>query len=146
DVIADRGEYAPVPIYLERTGERDYEFRLGLRAGFGGQEARIPVHSRPNAASHPVLKEIYHSEVAGQTLEAANLYALRAKVAALLESLAPARALPLCFFRAPTMDYEVPVYEEDGEIVSPVIGGPNLKAPDLAGIRQSVCRFLVTAG
>jgi hypothetical protein len=146
DVIADRGEHISVPIHLERSHE-GYLFRLDARAGFGGQEtARIPVEIRSNPAPHPILKEIHYCEVAGSTLEAANVYALREKVAAMLETLAPAGALPLCFFRAPTMDYELPVYEEGDEIVSPVLGGRELSAPDLAGIRQSVCRFLVSAG
>src|SRR5205823_1687920 len=72
--IAYQGEYAPVPIQLEREGGRGYAFRLGVRAGFGGQEiARLPINHRANDAPHPVLKEVYSCEVAGQTLEAANL-------------------------------------------------------------------------
>ena len=67
-----------------------------------------------NPSPHPILKEIHHCEVAGQTLEAANVYALKAKVERLLETIAPARALPLCYFRAPAMDYELPVYEQGG--------------------------------
>jgi hypothetical protein len=146
-VIADRGEQAPVPIHLERSAEHAYAFRLGLRAGFGGQEtARIPVGLRVNPAQHPILKEIHHCEVAGQTLEAANLYALRAKVGRLLETIAPARTLPLCYFRVPAMDYELPVYEQGGWLTSPVLGGPRIRARDLAGVRIQVCRYLVSAG
>jgi hypothetical protein len=147
DVIADRGENDPVPIFLERAGGDGYSFRLGLKAGIGGQEiARIPVGKRINPDPHPVLKEIHHCEVAGRVLEAANVYALREKVAALLDSIAPSRALPLAYFRAPAMDYALAVYEDDGHIVSPVIGGPNLKARDFAGIRGEVCRYLVATG
>jgi len=147
EVIAYQGEQAPMPIYLERSGDHRYAFRLGVRAGFGGQEvARLPIRQRPNDAPHPVLKENWSCGVAGRTLEAANVLALREKVAALLDSIAPARTLPLAYFRVPEMDYEVPVYEEDGEIVSPVLSGPNLRAPDLAGIRRAVCRYLISAG
>jgi hypothetical protein len=147
-VIADRGEVAPVPVYLERSPDgRGYVFRLGVRAGFGGQEtARIPVRARINPAPHPILKEVHFCEVAGQTLEAANVYALKEKVAALLEVIAPARSLPLAYFRVPAMDYELPVYEDDGRIVSPIIGAANLKARDLAGMRQVMCRHLVATG
>jgi hypothetical protein len=146
-VIAERGEHEPVPIYLERSTEHAYAFRLGVRAGFGGGEtARIPVSRRVNPAPHPVLKEIHYCEVAGQTLEAANVYALKAKVARALEAIAPARALPLCYFRAPAMDYELPVYEQGGWLTSPVLGGPRLRAHDLAGIRLQVCRYLESAG
>jgi hypothetical protein len=147
-VVVERGEHAPVPIELERTGPHGaYSFRLGVRAGFGGQEtARIPVGRRTNPAPHPILKEIHHCEVAGQTLEAANVYALKAKVARLLETIAPARALPLCYFRVPAMDYELPVYEQGGWLTSPVIGGPRLRARDLAGIRGQVCRYLEATG
>jgi hypothetical protein len=147
-VVADRGEEAPVPIFLERIGhDGGYRFHLGVRAGFGGQEtARIEVHRRLNPDPHPVLKEIFSCEVAGRPLEAAHVFALKVKVAALLESIAPARTLPLCYFRAPEMDYEVPVYEHEGRISSPIIGGPKLRAPDLAGIRRHVCRYLVSAG
>lgn len=148
DVIADRGEHEPVPIHLERTPDgHGYAFRLGVRAGFGGQEtARIPVKQRVNPDPHPILKEIHYADVAGRTLEAANVYALREKVAALLETIAPARTLPLCYFRVPAMDYELPVYEDGGDITCPVIGGPRLRAADLAGIRSVVCRYLVSAG
>jgi hypothetical protein len=148
-VIAEQGEHEPIPIHLERSGpgEEGYAFRLGVRAGFGGQQtARIPVQQRPNPSPHPILKEIHYCEVAGQTLEAANVYALKAKVARLLETLAPGRALPLCYFRVPAMDYELPVYEDGGMLTSPVIGGPKLKAEDLAGIRRLVCRYLESAG
>jgi hypothetical protein len=147
-VIADRGEGTPVPIFLERIGhDGSYRFRLGVRAGFGGQEtARIEVHRRLNADPHPVLKEVFSCEVAGRTLEAANIFALQAKVAALLDSIAPARTLPLCYFRAAAMDYELPVYEHEGRISSPIIGGPKLRATDLAGIRRHICRYLVSAG
>jgi hypothetical protein len=147
DVIADRGEHDPIPIHLERVGEDGYAFRLGVRAGFGGQQtARIPVDRRTNPAQHPVLKEIHSCEVAGQVLEAANVYSLKAKVARALETIAPGRALPVCEFRVPEMDYALPVYEDGGMLTSPVLGGPKLKAPDLAGIRRVVCRYLESAG
>src|SRR5918999_514012 len=143
---ADSGEHEPVPIYLERAEDDGYAFRLGVRAGFGGQEtARIPVQRRTNPDPHPILKEIHYCEVAGRTLEAANLYALQEKVGRLLEAIAPARTLPLCYFRVPAMDYELPVYEQGGELTSPVLGGPKLRARDLAGIRRNVCRYLVSA-
>jgi hypothetical protein len=146
ETIAYQGEYAPVPIHLERA-DGDYVFRLGVRAGFSGQEtARLPIHHRVNDAPHPVLKEIYSCEVAGRTLEAANLFALREKVARAIEMIAPARALPLAYFRVQAVDYSLPVYEDDGEIVSPVLSGPKLKARDLAGIRRAVCRYLLSAG
>ncbi|MEA2397299.1 MAG: hypothetical protein QOK25_855 [Thermoleophilaceae bacterium] len=148
DTIAFQGEYPPTPIHLEHGADgHGYAFRLGVRAGFSGQEvARLPIQHRPNDAPHPVLKEIYSCEVAGRTLEAANVFALRAKVGTVLETIAPARTLPLAYFRVPAMDYELPVYEDDGEIVSPVLSGPKLKAKDLAGIRRAVCRYLISAG
>ena len=160
-VVADRGEHEPVPIALERgpkhparpgaqgtDSARDgYAFRLGVRAGYGGGEtARIPVRRRVNPSPHPVLKEIHHCEVAGQALEAANVYALKAKVERLLETIAPARTLPLCYFRAPAMDYELPVYEQHGWLTTPVLGGPRIRSRDLAGVRQQVCRYLESAG
>jgi hypothetical protein len=153
-VVADRGEHEPIPIALERSrvhaavpGEPAYAFRLGIRAGFGGGEtARIPVGRRINPSPHPILKEIHHCEVAGQTLEAANVYALKAKVERLLETIAPARTLPLCYFRAPAMDYELPVYEHGGWLTTPVLGGPRIRSRDLAGIHREVCRYLESAG
>ena len=107
-VATETGLDAEIPISIERVpraeGER-YAFRLGVRAGFGGQDtARIPVSRWPNPAPHPVLKEIHSCEVAGRTLEAANVYALRTKVAAVLAQLAPGGALPVCYFRVPDMD------------------------------------------
>jgi hypothetical protein len=146
-VIADRGEHDPIPIALERSPDMGFGFRLGVRAGYGGGEtARIPVGRRINPSPHPILKEIHYCEVAGQTLEAANVYALKAKVERLLETIAPARALPLCYFRAPAMDYELPVYEQHGWLATPVLGGPRIRSRDLAGIRKQVCRYLESAG
>lgn len=147
-VIADRGEHEPIPIHIERTPDGDgYSLRLGVGAGFGGQAtARIPVRRRVNPDPHPILKEVHQCEVAGRTLEAANVYALREKARALLEGIAPAHALPVCWFRSPAMDYELPVYERGGELSCPVIGGPRLRAHDLAEIRLRICRYLVSAG
>jgi len=146
DVVADVGDHEAVPIFLERRPDEGYALRLGYRAGFGGQEtARIPVHVRRNEHPHPVLKEIHSCEVAGRTLEAANVYALREKVGRLLETIAPARTLPLCYFRVPAMDYSLPVYERGDEITCEEVGGPNLKGRDLAEVRRAVCRHLVSA-
>src|SRR3954447_11206234 len=146
-VIADDGRPTPIPIDIERAPDGSYAFRLGVRAGFGGQEtARIPIEQRVNPEPHPILKEIHSCEVGGRALEAANVYALRGKVAAQLESISPGRSLPLLYFRAPAMDYELPVYEDGGRMHAPVIGGPRLRAGDMAGIRRHVCRYLVNAG
>jgi hypothetical protein len=93
-----------------------------------------------------VLKEIFYCEVAGSELEAANVHALREKVARMLETLGPGGSLPLAYFRVPSADYSLPIYEEGGKLVCPMIAGANLKAPDLAGIRRNVCRHLVNAG
>jgi hypothetical protein len=145
-VVTEHGELDPVPIDLERTPD-GYQFRLGVKAGFSGQEtARIPIHVRPNLSPHPILKEIHWCEVAGQTLEAANPFALKEKVRRALEMIAPAHALPLAYFRVPDMDYELPAYDEDGQIVAPILMGPTLKARDMAGIRREVCRYLMHAG
>jgi hypothetical protein len=148
EVIAETGEHEPVPIFLERrAGHEGYVLRLGYRAGLGGQNvARIMVNRRMNPDPHPVLKEIYSCEVAGRMLEAANVFALREKVARLLETIAPARTLPLCYFRVPTMDYALPVYERGNEITCAEIGGPSLRGRDLAEVRRAVCRYLVSAG
>jgi hypothetical protein len=145
-VVTETEREEPVAIALERTAQ-GYAFRLGLRAGFGGlQTARIPVRRRVNPNPHPILKEIHSCDVAGRTLEAANVGALQAKVAAMLDSLAPARTLPLCWFRVPDADYELPVYEHGNDIVCPILGSQKLKAPDLAGIRRLVCRHLMSTG
>jgi hypothetical protein len=147
EVIADRGEHAPIPVHLERTEAEEYQFRLGVRAGFGGQEtARLPIQHRDNQAPHPILKEIHACEVAGRTLEAANVFALREKVSRALDAIAPARRLPLAYFRVPNMDYELPVYEDDGRIVCPIVAGPKLKARDLAGIRRDIGEYLTSSG
>ena len=150
----------PVEISVERNREAAvemgahnppdlplYRFRLGMRAGFSGDKsACIPVYRKVNPHPHPVLKEIFYCEVAGSELEAANVHALREKVARMLEMLAPGGSLPLAHFRVPAADYSLPIYEEGGKLVSPMIAGANLKARDLAGIRRNVCRHLVTAG
>jgi hypothetical protein len=146
-VVADRGEEHPVPITLERTPDGGYAFCLGLRAGFGGGDAaRIPVSVAPNPHRHPILKEIHACEVAGTLLQAANMQALRAKVAQLLDQLAPGRTLPLCWLRAPVADEHVTIYEERGALVCPRLGGRALRARDLATMRRHVARRLISAG
>ena len=152
--------HEPIPIELERNREAVvemgaqnppdmplYRFRLGLRAGFTGEaRATIPVFRRVNPNPHPVLKEIFYCEIAGTVVEAANIEALREKTSQILETLAPAKSLPLAYFRVPAVDYSLPVYEDDGRIVCPVIAGTKLKAKDLATMRGHVFRYLVTAG
>jgi hypothetical protein len=154
------GDPDPVPITLERNREAVtdlgahnppdlplYRFRVGLRAGFGGDaSAAIPVFKRVNPHPHPVLKEIFYCEVAGSELEAANVHAVREKVARMLEVLAPGGSLPLAYFRAPASDFSLPIYEDGGKLVCPTIAGASLKGDDLAAIRSNVCRYLVNGG
>lgn len=123
-----------------------YVLRLGLRSGFGRTEAGLPVYRRKNESPHPILKEIYFCEVAGSTLEAANVYALRQKVQRTLETIAPSRALPLCYFIAPRFDYSLPVYEEGSKLVCPILVGPKIKAGDLSALRDPVTRYLRSGG
>ncbi|MGH2954988.1 MAG: hypothetical protein ACRDK9_13420 [Solirubrobacterales bacterium] len=137
--VVELGAHNPpdVPLFL---------LRVGIEGGFGRTRAGLPVYRNENPSAHPVLKEIYHCEVAGKTLEAANIYALREKVRAQLEVIAPAHSLPLCYFRAPRYDYSLPVYEEGSKLVCPVLAGPKLRAEGLAELREPVVRHLRTSG
>jgi hypothetical protein len=160
DVLRDQtGGVEPVHVGLERNpgavvelGAENppdvpiYVLRVGIGGGFGGTRAGLPVFRHHNPSPHPILKEIYRCEVAGKVLEAANVYALRDKVQRQLEVIAPARSLPLCYFRAPRFDYSLPVYEEGARLVCPVLTGPRIKARDLAGLREPVVRWLRSAG
>jgi hypothetical protein len=159
-VVTDTtGGVEPVDVRLERNpgavvelgahnppGLPLYVLRVGMRSGFGRQEAGIPVLRRDNPAEHPILKEIYSCEVAGQPLEAANVFSLRAKVQTALETIAPGRALPLCYFIAPRFDYSLPIYEEANHLTCPILAGPKIKAEDLASIKEPVERYLVAGG
>jgi hypothetical protein len=153
------GEPEPVPIGLERNPDAAielgaenppdvhlYMLRVGMRSGFGQTEAGLPVYRRVNPSPHPILKEIYFCEVAGKTLEAANVFALRAKVQTALEAIAPAHSLPLGYFRAARFDYSLPVYEEGNHLVCPVLTGPSIKGRELADLREPVSRWLQSAG
>lgn len=146
--VADPGHNRPVPIFLEQGSRgQGYVFRLGVRAGIdGSQIARVPVSRRLNPDRHPLLKEIHSCEVMGRKLEAGNIYALKNKVAAQLETIAPARRLPICYFRVAAADYELPVYEQEGKFVSGLLGGPHLKESDLSAVYREICRYLVSAG
>jgi len=159
-VITDQtGGLEPVPVDIERNpgaivelGAENppdvplYVLRVGVRSGFGGVRAGLPVYRRGNPDPHPVLKEIYRCEVAGKILDAANIYSLRAKVQRQLEVIAPARSLPLCYFRAARFDYSLPVYEQGSHLVCPVLTGPAIKAESLAELRDPVLHHLHTAG
>ena len=153
------GDPEPVPIELERNPDATvelgaenppdvplYMLRVGMRSGFGHSEAGLPVYRRVNPSPHPILKEIYFCEVAGQTLEAANVFALRAKVQQALEAIAPAHSLPLGYFRAARFDYSLPVYEEGSHLVCPVLTGPSIKGRELSDLRGPVTRWLRSAG
>src|ERR687888_368278 len=50
-----------------------------------------------------------------------GVYALREKVRRQLEVIAPARSLPLCYFRAPRFDYSLAVYQQGAHLVCPVL-------------------------
>jgi hypothetical protein len=139
DAVIELGAENPpdVPLYV---------LRVGIASGFGRTRAGLPVYRGTNPAPHPVLKEIYHCEVAGKRLEAANIHALREKVRAQLEVIAPAHSLPLCYFRAPRYDYSLPVYEQGSKLVCPVLAGPRLRAASLGELRDPVVRHLHTSG
>jgi hypothetical protein len=139
DAVVELGAYNPPDLPL-------FVLRVGIEGGFGRTRAGIPVYRHQNPSPHPVLKEIYHCEVAGKTLEAANIHALREKVRAQLEVIAPAHSLPLCYFRAPRYDYSLAVYEQGGKLVCPVLAGPKLRADGLAELRRPVVRHLRTSG
>jgi hypothetical protein len=139
DAVVELGAQNPADVPL-------FVLRVGVSGGFGGTRAGLPVYRRPNPAPHPILKEIYHCEVAGKLLEAANIYALRAKVQRQLEAIAPGRSLPLCYFRAPRFDYSLAVHEEGDHLVCPILTGPRIKADSLAEVREPVVRHLRTAG
>jgi hypothetical protein len=159
-VAADQtGGVEPVAVELERNPDAVVELgaenppdlplfvlRVGIEGGFGRTRAGIPVYRHENPSRHPVLKEIYHCEVAGKTLEAANIHALREKVRAQLEVIAPAHSLPLCYFRAPRYDYSLAAYERGGKLICPVLAGPKLRADGLAELRSPVIRHLRTSG
>lgn len=159
-VIRDQtGGVEPVHVGLERNpgavvelGAENppdvpvYVLRVGIDSAFGRARAGLPVYRHENPSRHPILKEIYRCEVAGKTLEAANVYALRDKVQGQLEVIAPARSLPLCYFRAARFDYSLPVYEEGSRLVCPVLTGPKIKARDLSGLREPLIRWLRSAG
>jgi len=153
------GGIEPVPVAIERNPDAAvelgasnppdvplYVLRVGVRGGFGRTQAGLPVYRRENPSPHPVLKEIYRCEVAGKFLEAANIYALRAKVQRQLEVIAPARSLPLCYFRAARYDYSLGVYEEGSRLVCPVLAGPRIRAASLAELREPVVDHLRAAG
>jgi hypothetical protein len=153
------GGVEPIPIGLERNpgavtelGHENppdvhlYMLRIGLRSGFGGTEAGIPVYRHMNPSPHPILKEIYECEVAGRRLEAANVFALREKVQRTLDVIASNRTLPLCYFRAPRFDYSLPVYEQGARLVIPVLTGPKIRGRELADLRDPVTRWLRSAG
>jgi hypothetical protein len=153
------GGIEPVPVEIERNPGAAvelgasvppdvpvYVLRVGVRGGFGRTRAGLPVHRRENPSPHPVLKEIYQCEVAGKVLEAANIYALRAKVQRQLEVIAPARSLPLCYFRAARYDYSLGTYEEGSHLVCPVLAGPRIRAGSLAELREPVVDHLRAAG
>jgi hypothetical protein len=139
DATVELGAANPPDVHL-------YLLRVGMRSGFGQTEAALPVYRRVNPSPHPVLKEIYHCEVAGETLEAANVFALRAKVQTALEAIAPAHSLPLGYFRAARFDYSLPVYQEGNHLICPVLTGPSIKGRELADLREPVIRWLRSAG
>lgn len=159
-IVTDQtGGLEPIPVELERNPDAVVELgahnppdvplfilRVGIASGFGRTRAGLPVYRADNPSHHPVLKEIYHCEVAGKRLEAANIYALREKVRRQLEVIAPAHSLPLCYFRAPRFDYSLAVYEQGSHLVCPVLAGPKIKARSLAEIRDPVVRHLQTSG
>src|SRR2546430_12015761 len=104
--MTEDGRPEAVRIDLERAPDGAYSFRLGVRAGFGGQEvARIPIEQRVNADPHPILKEIHSCEIGGRAPAAAHQHAPRAQDAAPRQTIAPRRSPPLRSFRPPALEY-----------------------------------------
>src|SRR2546430_10887489 len=103
--MTEDGRPEAVRIDLERAPDGAYSFRLGVRAGFGGQEvARIPIEQRVNADPHPILKEIHSCEIGGRAPEGAHPYALRGEGGPPPPTSAPPRPLPPCYSLPPPLD------------------------------------------
>lgn len=123
-----------------------YFFEIDLRGIVRNEvKAMVPVFWRPNRAGHPLLKEIYHAEIAGLKLEKGNLAALQRTVPEALARRIRHRTLPYYLFYLPNGD-EIPVYYSRGKFKASILDAPGFIGREIGQLWQRIGRYLLGKG
>jgi len=98
----------------EKTPKYFFEIDLSKLLPGTGRVARLPVFWRPNRARHPILKELYWTDVGGERVEKGNLVALEKALPEAIVPLIVNGTLPYYFFKTPAGSF--PAYLSHGKL------------------------------
>lgn len=110
-----------------------------------GRTARLPVFWRPNPARHPLVKELYWTQILGTTVEKGNLDALERVVPEAIEAVVDYGTLPYYILSLPIWD-KLPIYPSGGKLCLHLPDGPTLTAEDIGQLWRRLGDHLLGIG
>jgi hypothetical protein len=110
-----------------------------------GRTARLPVFWRPNPARHPLVKELYWTQILGTTVEKGNLDALERVVPEAIEAVVDYGTLPYYLLSLPIWD-KLPIYLSGDKLCLHLPDGPTLTAEDIGQLWRRLGDHLLGIG
>lgn len=124
-----------------------YFFEVDLSAVLPGEGriARLPIFWKPNRAHHPLVKELYWTQILGTTVEKGNLAALESVIPEAIEAVIDYNTLPYYILSLPIWD-GLPIYLSGGKLCLHLPDGPTLTAEDVGQLWQRLGDHMLRIG
>lgn len=119
-----------------------YFFEVDLNEVVANRSAMLPVYWRLNR-SHPILKEIYFTEIGGFRIEKGNLAALADAVPQAIETLVDHNTLPYYSISLPNGS-KIPIYLADGKLQTK-IGSVQIEGSDIGEVYRKLSKHLISS-
>lgn len=128
--------------YESRNGEPRYYLEVDLNELVANRTSTLLVYWRPNK-SHPILKEIYHTEIGGFRVEKGNLAALVNAVPEVINTLVDHSTLPYYSITLPSGS-KIPVYLAKGKLQTKV-DGVEISGSDIGEVYHRLSKHLISS-
>lgn len=124
-----------------------YFFDVDLTAVLPGEgrTAHLPVFWRPNPARHPLVKELYWTQILGTTVEKGNLVALERAIPEAIAAVIDYGTLPYYLLSSPIWD-RLPIYLNGSRLSIGLPDGPTLTAGDIGELWRKLGDHLLGIG
>lgn len=128
--------------YHEGTEKPKYFFELDLsQVVRGGVSATLPIYWRPNKSPHPLLKEIYWTEMAGAIIEKGNLATLEQMIPQAVMGIMDFNTIPYYYIHLPG-EGRAPVYLSEGKLRLRLRGQPEFTGDDIGQLWHRLGDYL----
>ncbi len=124
-----------------------YFFEVDMSAVLPGEGriAHMPIFWKPNRGHHPLVKELYSTQILGTTVEKGNLAALESVIPEAIEAVIDYGTLPYYILSMPIWD-KLPIYLSGGKLCLHLPDGPTLTAEDIGQLWQRLGDHLLGIG